>query len=499
MVTRAGRVRLLGTKYRAVALSLIAAVAMASYNNLSVTAALPDIGDDLGRVALLPWVVTVELLAAAIAVLAIGPFIDGAGARRAFRITVVLFLVTSAMCTAAPTMELLVAARVLQGLASGALIGTSLTCIGLVFDEEVRPWAYALMSSVWGIMGIGGPAVAAALVSTLGWRAVFAVNLPVALAAAAVGWSRLPTEARAAAEPVDRRGLAILSALTVALLLATSDLAWRSAVLVAAGAVLAGLYARHARSCPVPVVRLRHITSRQWRYSHIVAGLAVAGGTGASVYLPVYLKGARGFSVAFAAFAVVWPTLGWSTSAWVSGALQQVLRSQTVTVIGSLFIAVGSVMAAAAAWAEVPVVWLLVGLVVAGWGIGTITTSSMALLQSRADPQEMGRVSSAHHFIRSLGFAYGAAIAGLVMVWVVDRQTGDAELVRGLLSDAGPVVDSGVAEALASAFTWSITLMAAISVLTVPAALLLFRDGTRGAGTGAQRRDQRGSGVSFEG
>ena len=70
----------------------MSAVAMASYNNLSVTAALPDIGDDLGRVALLPWVVTVELVAAAIAVLAVGPYIDGAGARRAFRITVVAFL-----------------------------------------------------------------------------------------------------------------------------------------------------------------------------------------------------------------------------------------------------------------------------------------------------------------------------------------------------------------------------------------------------------------------
>ena len=225
---RASAHRLLGPTYRAPAIALMAAVAMASYNNLSVTAALPDIGNDLGRVALLPWVVTVELLSAAIAVLAVGPYIDGAGARRAFRLTVVWFTVASAMCTVAPTMELLVAARVLQGLAAGALIGTALTCIGLVFDDEARPWAYALMSSVWGIMGIGGPAVAAALVSTLGWRAVFAVNLPVAMMAAAVGWRRLPTEARAAAESLDRRGLAILSALTVALLLATSDLHGRA-------------------------------------------------------------------------------------------------------------------------------------------------------------------------------------------------------------------------------------------------------------------------------
>ena len=475
MVTRAGAPSLLGPEYRATSLALMSAVAMASYNNLSATAALPDIGDDLGKVALLPWVVTVELVAAAIAVLAIGPYIDGAGARRTFRYTVVAFLVSSAMCAVAPSMELLIGARVLQGLAAGALIGTALTCIGLVFDDSIRPWAYALMSSVWGIMGIGGPALAAALVSTLGWRAVFAANLPVALVAAAVGWNRLPADARSTAEPMDRRGLVVLSALTVVLLVATSDLRWSSAALVAVGVALAALYVGHARRCSSPVVRLPHVTARQWRHIHIVGVLAVSGGTGASVYLPLYLKAARGSSVAFAAFAVIWPTLGWSIAAWVSGKLQQHLRAQTVTVIGSLFMAVGGVGVTVAAGLEAPMVLLLAAFVCSGWGIGTATTACLSLLQGRASLEEMGRVSSAHHFIRSLGFAYGAAVAGLVMFWVVERRTGDAELVRGLLSEVETVVDPAVAGAVGSAYTWSLGAMAVLSVLTVPAALALFR------------------------
>lgn len=453
----------------------MSAIAMASYNNLSVTAALPDIGDDLGRVALLPWVVTVELLSAAIAVLAVGPYIDGAGARRAFRLTVVAFSVTSTLCVIAPTMELLVAARVAQGLGGGALIGTSLTCIGLVFEESVRPWAYALMSSVWGIMGIGGPALAAVLVSTLGWRAVFAVNLPVAVAAAAVGWRRLPVAARAAAEPLDRRGLLILSGLTVALLLATADLDWRSAALVLVGGALAGLYVYHARRRQTPVVRLPHISSRRWRHIHMVGVMAVTGGTGASVFLPLYLKGARGSSAAFAAFAVLWPTLGWSVSSWVSGALQQRFRSETVALTGAVIITVGAVAVTTAAAAGAPVTVLLIAFACVGWGIGTISTSSLALLQGRAELQEMGRVSSAHHFLRSLGFAYGAAIAGLVIFWVVDRRTGDAELVRDLLGEAEIVVDAGVAGALASAYTWALAVMAVFCVLTLPPAMRLYR------------------------
>jgi len=474
VVTGSGVRVLLGPRYRAVSAALISTVAMASYNNLSVTAALPDIGDDLGRVALLPWVVTAELLAAAIAVLAVGPFIDGTGARRAFRVTVMAFLVCSALCAVAPTMELLIVARVLQGLGGGALIGTAFACIGLIYDDTVRPWAYAMFSSVWGVMSIGGPALAALLVSTLGWRAVFACNLPVAVAAAIVGWRRLPSQAhQAATDPLDRRGLATLSALTVSLLLATSAVSWYSAGLLVAAALLCVGYARHAKRAVAPVVRLSHIVGGQWRNIHLLGALTMAGGTGAGVFLPLYLKAGRGSSAAFAAFAVLWPTLGWSTASWVSGAMQQRLHASTVSLIGAVIISTSAISATIAVGVEAPVVVVLTMFACIGWGIGTISTSSMALLQGRAEPREMGRISSAHHFLRSLGFAYGAALAGLVIFWAVDRHTGDTELVRDLLGDSDVVVDAAVADALGSAYSWSLATMALLCMLTLPAAVLL--------------------------
>ena len=207
---------LFSSAYRQVVLALLAGVALVSYNNMAATAALPDIGEDLGSVALLPWVITVELLAAAIAVLAVGPYIDGSGASRTFRVTIVGFAVASFLCAAAPTMELLVAARVLQGLGTGALLGTAITSIGLIADDRIRPRIYAVVSAMWGVMSVGGPALAAGLVGALGWRSVFAVNLPVAAAAGAVGWRKLPEQAAADPERLDRRGLLLASAATVA-------------------------------------------------------------------------------------------------------------------------------------------------------------------------------------------------------------------------------------------------------------------------------------------
>ena len=469
---------------RAPASALMAAIALASYNNLAVTAALPDIGDDLGRVALLPWVITVELLSGAVAVLAVGPFIDGAGARRAFRLTIVATALSSGLCAAAPSMELLVAARLLQGVGTGALIGVSITCIGLVFDDALRPKVYALISSVWGLMGIGSPAIAAVLVGTLGWRSVFAVNLPVAAAAGAVGWSRLPAAAaRRLAEPLDRRGLLLMTGLSSALLLGMSGTQlWDlpplglggvlSLALLGFAGLLALAYSRHARGHPWPVLRPDQLIGRRWWPLHATASLNVAGGVGASSFLPLYLRGARGASVAAAAFSVVWPTLGWATSAWASSKLQEHFRAQAVALSGTVILAAGGLAVTLAAHYQTSEALLFSAYFLLGWGIGTVATSCLSLLQQRAGGHEMGRVSSANQFLRSLGFTYGPAVAGLVIFAVVELKTGDFEVVRSLLDDAG-ALDPGTIEALASGFTWSLAAMTAFCALAVAPALVL--------------------------
>lgn len=465
---------LLSSAYRAVLIALVSAVALASYNNLSVTAALPVIGSDLGSIALLPWVVTVELLAGAIAVLFIGPFIDGWGVARVFRLTIVGFIVSSLMCALAPSMQLLIAARALQGFGAGSLIATAIASVGLAFDARIRSTVYALVSSVWGLMGIGGPALAAALVSTLGWRAVLAVNVPVGVLAGVIGWRRLPGAA-ATAEPLDRRGLMLMSTAVVAFLLAASFARWWSLGLLLVGGVLVIGYASHERQHPAPIVKLDHIIGIRWRNIHLASAAAVTGGTGASVYLPLYLRGSLGTSEAVAAFSLLWPTLGWSTAAWGVSKLLNHMRAQTVILVGSVILSFFAIAVTVVVRFDGNLTLLLVMFFGVGWGIGTIATSGLWLLQHRAEDHEMGRISSAHQFIRSLGFAYGAAVAGLVLFGVTASEIGDVEVVRELLGGGDVVLGVEASEALASAYTWSLAACAATVVVAVPAAVALVR------------------------
>lgn len=472
---------LLGPRYRPVTVSLVSSISLVAYNNLSVTAALPDIGNDLGSVELLPWVVTVELLASAIAVLAIGPVVDSLGVRSVYRVSMLGFIASSVLCALAPSMLVLVAARVGQGIAAGGVIGTSLSSIGLAFDAEVRPKMYAAISAVWGVLGVAGPAVAAILISLLGWRWIFLVVVPIGVPATLIGWNRLPGRRDGLTGPVaafDRIGLAIITGLTVCLLVAASTPSVLAIGYLAVAAILLALYLRHSRRVADPVVRLEHLSGRRWRNIHVTSALAVAGGTGAGAFLPVYLTGARGFSRGQAAFSVLFMVIGWSTAAWVASRMLERHDPPYVIIRGSLALTAGSIGATAAAAFELPVALLLPWFLLLGSGIGLMTTAGLALLQSRAEADEMGRASSAHQFLRSLGFAYGAALAGLVLFWVIDLRIDDVEAIRQLLGDDGEGAPLSVEAraALQAGYVAALAAMAIVASGTVLSARRLQRE-----------------------
>ena len=469
---------LLSARHRPLTISLLAATSLISYSNLSVSAGLPSIGDDLGDVALLPWVITVELLAAAIAVLGIGPVVDSHGVRRVFRIAMIAFIAASVACAAAPTMTLLVAARVGQGIAAGGVLGSAVSSIGLAYEESLRPRAYAAISAVWGIMGIGGPAVAAVLISIFGWRSLFTVSVPVGAIATAIGWNQLPgrREENVAERSFDRRGLVVVALVTIGLLLAASSgsiwgLLWFG---LAIGS--SAVYVRHARSHDDPVVRLNHLTGLRWRYMHITSMMAVAGGTGASAFLPVYLRGARGASEGEAAFSVLFLVIGWSIAAFVASKAQERFHAAFVVQAGSALLFTFALAATAVTAFELPVAVLLATLFMMGSSIGTITTGGLTLLQGRANPTEMGRVTSAHQFLRSLGFAYGAAVGGAVLFFVIAQQIDDVESIRDLLGGEDAALNEAAVAALQDGFVWALAATTIFTLITVISAFKLVRN-----------------------
>jgi MFS family permease len=466
-------------RYLPVTLANLTVVAIAAFDGLALIAALPAIADDLGSVSLLPWVITAFLATSAIAGIVAGPIIDGIGVRRTFRATGIWFLVTSAIAAFAPNMALLVVARALQGIGGGLVISVAMSAVGLAYPERLRPRAFAANSMVWGTMGFGGPVVTAALLAAGSWRLIFVVQLPITALALAAGWRSLPsTRDRPARIRTDVRGIALVSVLVAASLVAVSEVGERW-VVVGVGAVVAavggGLFWRHIGTADAPLVAREHIMRFPLRRIHVTAGLVLVAGLAADNYLPLYVQTTRGRSESFAAFSVIFLTVGWTVAAFVTSRLLDRLRESDVILGGAALMLPAASLTGLSVAFEWPLWLVFLGFFVIGTSIGFVSTAGLTLLQSRSHETEMGRVNSAHQFIRTISITYGVAIGGAILLFVVNRRVGTVEAVRDVLGGEGRVVSADTVAAIGAGFAWIFVFSLVAALVCLVAAVRLHR------------------------
>ena len=187
--------------------------AMAFLDGTVVNVALPDIGRDLGAgTSELQWVLNTYLLALASLILLGGSFGDRFGRVRIFLIGIGLFSLASGLCAAAPDVDLLVGARVLQGVGAALLTPGSLALIETCMRPSQRARAIGLWSGLSGVAGALGPLAGGYLVGALSWRAVFLVNLPVGVVVAWAAIRHIPeTRDYTASGQLDYLGAGLLA------------------------------------------------------------------------------------------------------------------------------------------------------------------------------------------------------------------------------------------------------------------------------------------------
>ena len=462
-------------RLRGATFAILLIVALSAFEGLAVAAALPQVAADLGGVALLPWVITAYLLTAGVATIAAGALVDRLGVSSVFRVSVVVFTVGGVLAGLAPTMPLLVLARVLQGVGAGAVNAVALSAVGLVFPRGLVGRAFAANTTVWGVMGVAGPAIAAALLAVASWRWVFLVNLPLGLLALAVGWGALPGrrgDATGSAR-LDPLNLALLTGFTLLTLLAVDSLDWRSLPALAAALACGALVLRRNQGRDDALVAPRHTITQPLGPLAWAIALLLVGAIGSQSYVPLLVSGGRGGGPALTAWSVLFFVIGWTTGANVASRLIERFDPFRVTMWAAALVApaLAGVGLSVGASAALPVVFAF--LFVAGCGTGGATNSGLTLLQALVPTAELGRATAAHQYIRNQGFAVGNALAGAVLLLVVARATGDVELVReviagGVEGGGADVVTSGqVAAAIESGFATATLVGAGVAALAV--------------------------------
>lgn len=457
-------------------IAVFASATLASFQALGIAAALPDIATDLSNVSLLPWVITAYLLTSSLATVVAGPFVDAVGVARMFRISVTAFTIAGFATAFAPSMEMLVALRLVQGAGAGLILSTGTTAISVTFPEHLVGRAYAANATVWGVMAVAGPAVCAFILTFLSWEWIFYLNLPLGVIALFAGWKVFPGPLGGeTTRRFDLKGAVSLTVATVATLFAVDNLDITSLLWLALAAMALAGYVWHARRAPAPLVRLEHISPQPYSGLAVSTGLLLTGTFAMSTYIPLYVRAGLERSAAITAWSVLPLTVGWTTGAIISSRMADRHSESWIVLVGFMVNIPSLALAGLLVSASQSLAAAFVVFFTAGIGVGMSTNAALTMLRAVTESSQMGRVSSAHLFARNQGFTFGSAIGGAVLLLIVGLQLGDVEMVRELIAAPEGGAPVGAAGAVRSGFGTTIGVGLGLSVLGVLAAVRMRR------------------------
>jgi EmrB/QacA subfamily drug resistance transporter len=334
---------------RLVLVATVAASGMASLDATAVNVALPHIGDELdASVSALQWVLTGYLLALASLILLGGALGDRYGRRKIFIVGTVWFAAASLLCGLAPNIEVLVGARVLEGVGAALLTPGSLAILEASFRKDDRARAVGAWSGLGGVAGAIGPFVGGWLVDGPGWRWTFLINLPVAAVVVVCARNAVPeTRDSHASSRLDVVGAVLgvigLAASTWALTEAGSR-GWTDASVLAAGAVAAVCavaFVTRMRRVSDPLVPPVLFHSREFTVSNL-ATMLLYSSIGVSFFLIAYeLQVAAGWSALDAGIAMMPTTIIMLALSAKSGELAQRIGPRLQLTVGPVLVAAG--------------------------------------------------------------------------------------------------------------------------------------------------------------
>ncbi|HWN27291.1 MAG TPA: MFS transporter [Actinomycetospora sp.] len=468
----------------------------------ALNVALPAIGRDLhASLAALQAVVTVFALSSAALLTAAGLLADRWGRRRVFLAGVLAFGAASAACAAAPSVTVLVAARISQGAGAAVVTAAGLAVLAAAYSGADRDRALGSYSALAALSFVVGPLVGGALTELAGWRVVFLVNVPVAALIALVAARGLPESHASRAEPLDVRGIVTFSVGLAALnvvLLEGEGRGWTSpTVLAAAVAALAALavFVRVERGRAVPAVDLRLFRHRAFAGGALAYALGAAAFFGLLTYLGLFLQGVLGFSPVDAGLAFLPFIAPYAVAAKLAGALLARVPRAALAVTGLVGAGIGMVLLTVTDGTST-LVDFVPGLVVLGAGAGLMVPTVTSAALSALPPERLGVGSGLLSTVRPLGVLLGTGLLGLALrVAVADgsgldgpalaaAQAGDVDRATALSGEAPAVVSA----AFVHGFHAAALVGAALVLLAAVLAGLMLRGGTTDGGDGPETR-----------
>lgn len=399
------------------------AVFLGALDALIVSTAMPTIVSSLGGLELYSWVFSGYMLTRTIALPIFGKLCDMYSTKKLFAITMGLFILSSLTSGIVSTMPQLIVLRTLQGFAAGGTFAISYLVVADVSPPGQRAKMMGLISIVWGIASVLGPALGGAIVTFLDWPWVFYINVPVGGAALLVVLVYFKEfREKRGEDSVDFLGAATLSASVLAFLFVTllggKEYSWNSpqiAGLVLLGCVFGGAFVYAEHRAASPILRLGLLRNYGFVTSSSTVFLCSFAVFSLIAFIPLFVQGALAMKAADVTVAMIPLSLGWSAGGLLSGNFMNRLGPKTTCIVGSLLICAG-ISIALSFTPETSLASCCATFGGVGLGMGFIFIGTLIKAQNSLPKSDRGVATSTQQFALNLGGTIGVSISGGILL-----------------------------------------------------------------------------------
>ena len=431
---------------RTIFAGLMLTVFLAALNQTIVATALPTMGRYFNDFENLSWIVTSYLLTSTAVAPLYGKLSDIHGRRTVMLISIGIFAAGSAACAAAPDMLSLVLGRALQGIGGGGILPVAQAIMADAIAPRERGRYQAYMGIVWVTSGVGGPILGGVLSEHFHWSLIFWINLPLALAAAIMIYTRLkrlPRHERR--HKLDILGAALMMAAAVPLLLALtwggSRYPWLSLpiiALMAASGLLSLGFGWWLKQVPEPFLPLPVLAEPIMCMGTAANSFAMGASIGLVIFVPLYYELVHHLSASDSGLALIPLALTTPGSILSGRAMLHMRHYKRVPVAG---LAAGIAGLGFLIWQPALALWgviVIMGLV--GLAVGTVFPVCTVSIQNAVANHQVGVAMGAMNFFRALASAFAVAIMGAILLaglGVTMARGGNAAAVAAAMGTQG--------------------------------------------------------------
>ena len=404
--------------------AMIFAVSMTFIDQTIVAIAIPTIQDDLSLSATgVQWIINGYLLSLSALFAFGGRLADIAGHRRMVVLGVVIFAVASALCGATPTSDLdetwLIVFRVIQGAGAAIMFPAALAIVLNAFPVSERGKYLAIFFAIAGGLTSVGPLVGGYLVEW-DWRAIFWVNVPVAIIALVLIWKSKPADEKHPA-PIDNTGTALITAgmgLSVLALQQSSIWGWGDAktwVVLAAGLLFLAAFVRYELRAENPLLRLGIFKDRAFAVDNIILFLLMIPFVPLFFFASMYAQISLGESAAETGLYLLIFFAGFAVASQRGGRLLDKVGARAAVVPGCAIAAVGFYL-----WGnsltELSVSDQWYWIVMSGAGVGLVLSPANTDALNRVSRDRYGEATGITQTVRNFGSSLGLAVLGSILI-----------------------------------------------------------------------------------